>query len=60
MYCFIKIFNNKLIKKNRVSFMLYILIKIIINFISLIVIEFICMVDLNGCFFNKDLKIVKN
>lgn len=60
MYCLIKIFNNKLIKKNRVSFMLYILIKIIINFISLIVIEFICMVDLNGCFFNKDLKIVKN
>lgn len=60
MYCLIKIFNNKLIKKIRVSFMLYILIKIIINFISLIVIEFICMVDLNGCFFNKDLKIVKN
>lgn len=40
--------------------MLYVLIKIIINFISLIVIEFICMVDLNGWFFNKDLKIVKN
>lgn len=60
MYCLIKIFNNKLIKKIRVSFMFYVLIKIIINFISLIVIEFICMVDLNGCFFNKDLKIVKN
>lgn len=40
--------------------MLHISIKIIINFISLIAIEFICMADLNGCLLNKDSKIAKN
>lgn len=39
--------------------MLYVSIKIIINFISLIAIESICMADLNGCLLNKDSKIAK-
>lgn len=40
--------------------MLYVSIKIIINFISLIAIESICMADLNGCLLDKDSKIAKN
>lgn len=40
--------------------MLQVSIKIIINFISLIAIESICMAVKNGCLLNKDSKIAKN